>query len=429
MPTNSTEESQVAWATARKCVTQSFNPNKRLMSVMGTFQKMVNDCIRMGLQFEEYTDSTPSMRKLSLLSYDALKRYGGYSMYRLTAISQAAGMISSRRKSIRRGFPTKTPCLSKPILVSCYGFRIEGGNLFLHVDHEEFESIPLNRHTLEVLSDPALRVRSFTLTERSLSVCVSKEVQTRKVSGVVGVDRNLRNLTVGNEQKATQYDISKVVEIVEATKSIVRSFKRKDVRVGGKIASKYGKHRSERIKRVVHNVSKDIVSKAKAENVGVVFEDIRYIRTLYRKGNNQGPAFRSKMNSVPWGEIKRQIEYKAAWEGIPVITLTRGETRGTSRDCPRCGERLQAGAKDDRNHYRMLWCQKCARWMDRDIIAVMNISHRGRLRFDRSKGEAGEAVKGNPTTPVILRVDASKPAWLTGPSIAGRTLNQSRSVT
>ncbi|TLY02813.1 MAG: hypothetical protein E6K95_04765 [Thaumarchaeota archaeon] len=51
--------------------------------------------------------------------------------------------------------------------------------------------------------------------------------------------------------------------------------------------------------------------------------------------------------------------------------------------------------------------------MDRDVNAVVNQSWRGRLRFDRSlpkgaKGEACEAMKGNPTTPVILRVDASK---------------------
>jgi hypothetical protein len=30
------------------------------------------------------------------------------------------------------------------------------------------------------------------------------------------------------------------------------------------------------------------------------------------------------MNSWPFHEIKRQIEYKAAWEGVPVITLTVG---------------------------------------------------------------------------------------------------------
>jgi hypothetical protein len=65
---------------------------------------MVNDCIRIGLKFEEEKHATPSMKKLSLLCYSHLKRYELYSDYRLTAISKAAGILSSRRKSVKRGF-------------------------------------------------------------------------------------------------------------------------------------------------------------------------------------------------------------------------------------------------------------------------------------------------------------------------------------
>ena len=46
--------------------------------------------------------------------------------------------------------------------------------------------------------------------------------------------------------------------------------------------------------------------------------------------------------------------------------------------------------------------------MDRDVVAAMNIAYRGRSRFERSQGAAGEAVRGNPTTTVILRVDVVK---------------------
>ncbi|MDA4131776.1 MAG: zinc ribbon domain-containing protein, partial [Thaumarchaeota archaeon] len=132
-----------------------------------------------------------------------------------------------------------------------------------------------------------------------------------------------------------------------------------------------------------------------------------------RKGNGQTRSFRARMNSWPFHEIKRQIEYKAAWEGVPVIALTKGETKGTTMDCPRCGERLQVPVRGDSEHYRQLWCEVCKKWRNRDLVAVLNISRRGRLRFDRSskEGEAGEAVKGNAEhegEPPILRVDASK---------------------
>ena len=58
----------------------------------------------------------------------------------------------------------------------------------------------------------------------------------------------------------------------------------------------------------------------------------------------------------------------------------------------------------------MLWCSKCGKWRDRDVVAAMNISHRGWLSFRRSKGEASETrvQESNEKTMVILKVDASK---------------------
>jgi len=405
-------------ALARKSIQQGFRPGVQVLSVMESFRRMTNDCIRIGIGFEEENvdNRTPSMKKLSLLSYGELgKRYEGYSQYRLNAISKAAGILSARRKSITRGFHTRTPYLSRPLLVSCYGFKIEDGNLVIHLNAETLESIPLNSHTKLLLSNPALKVRSFTLTGESLSLCVSKDVRGKEgePAGTVGVDRNLRNLTVRNWQMVTCYDMTKVVDIGKSTRNIVRSLKRSDVRIRRSLSSKYGKRRSERTRQFLNLVSKKVVEDAKAHKQAIVFEDIIGIRKLYRRGNGQGRSFRARMNSWPFHEIKRQIEYKAAWEGVPVITLTKGETRGTTMDCPRCGERLQVPVQGDVEHHRQLWCEVCERWRDRDFVAVLNISHRGRLRFDRSskEGEVIEAVKGNAEhegEPPILRVDASK---------------------
>jgi hypothetical protein len=88
--------------------------------------------------------------------------------------------------------------------------------------------------------------------------------------------------------------------------------------------------------------------------------------------------------------------------GIPVIQLTKSETRGMSSYCYRCGERLQGAGGNDVQHRRELWCPKCAKWFDRDLVAVMNISYKGSMRFAHSKGEAIEAMRGNQTMPVIL---------------------------
>jgi len=387
---------------ARKAVKQRFTPPVSIEPLMETFRLMCNDAIRIGL-----AANASSLKRLSKLTYGELRRYDAPSYYKLCAISKAAGILAARKKSIRRGFPTKTPYLSKPMLVSGYGFKVQGGSLHIPIGVRRFERIPLNAHTLAVISESGAEVRSFTLSERSLSLCIVKQVEEMKqAEGVIGVDRNLRNVTLGNAEQVVYYDVSKAVEIADNTRSIIRSFKRNDVRIRRELAGKYGRRRHERVRQILNRVSKSIVAYAKVRRQAIAFEDIGGIRKLYRRGNGQGRSFRGRMNSWPFSELKRQVEYKAAWEGVPVITLTAKETRGTTMGCYRCGERLQ----DSRERPRVLWCLRCGRWEDRDLVAVMNISHRGWVRFAQSRGEggAGEAVRGNPTRTVILRVDASK---------------------
>src|SRR5438445_4558134 len=155
-----------------------------------------------------------------------------------------------------------------------------------------------------------------------------------------------------------------------------------------------------------------IVAVAVQRKTAIVLENIQGIRALYRKGNGQGRRYRGRMNGWSFGEAQRQIEYKARWVGLPVIRLSRRDTRGSSITCPRCGERLQS----DKRLKRKLWCGKCRIVMDRDALAAVNLSRRGRVRFARSRppitieaqGGAGEAMKGNPTPTVISGVDAPK---------------------
>jgi putative transposase len=242
-----------------------------------------------------------------------------------------------------------------------------------------------------------------------VSICYSKEVTEIECTAIACVDRNLRNLTVGFNGSVMQYGLSKAVDIAENTRSIVRSFRRNDVRIRKRIADKYGKRRHNRINQLLHHVSKDVITKAKKEKTAIAFERLTYIRRLYQKGNNQGRDCRSKLNSWSFAEIKRQIEYKTTWEGIPVIQLSSAQTRGTSQLCPRCGKRLQEADYRDVIHYRQVWCDECERWIDRDVVAAMNVGRKGGEVFHRSQGDAGEAMKRNvEKEPLILRVDASK---------------------
>jgi len=393
-----------------KSIKQCYHPDNEILEILEIFRRMVNDCIRIGLE-----NNISTMKKLSLLSYEQLGRYNIYANYKLCANARAAGILAARKKSIKRGFQTKNPYAVKPILIGYLGFKIVNNKIIrIPLGNRRYFDIPLNKHTQDILhSDPSIKIHSFVLTATTVSISYAKEVDEIETVTSAGVDRNLRNLTYGNCERIVQYDLAQAIDVAETTKEVIKSFKRNDVRIRRKLASKYGKRRKNRINQMLHRVSKHIVQQAKQNKETIVFEDIRHIRRLYQKGNGQGKSYRGTMNSWAFHEIKRQIEYKAKWSGVPVIQLSIKDTRGTSTLCPQCGERLQ----EDRRYHRQLWCPKCKRLQDRDIVAAMNLSIKGRAFlssngegvFERPEGLAGEAMKRNPDkVPVILRVDASK---------------------
>src|SRR3989475_8474971 len=236
---------------------------------------MINESLRIDM-----ANDASSLRKLSLLSYNQLAQYDSPSCYKLCAISRAAGILAARKKSIRRGFNTRAPYSFRQQLVSCYGFKIENGYLRIPVSRGKRFSIPLTKYVLEVISRPGVKVRSFTLTQNRLSLCIVRDTPRIECTSTLGVDRNLRNLTVGNDQETSRYDLSKCVRIANTTVRIVTSFTRDDARIRTTIASKYGQRRTARTGHILHNATKTIVAVAVERRTAIVLENIEGIRSL-----------------------------------------------------------------------------------------------------------------------------------------------------
>lgn len=359
---------------------------------------MVNHCIQLGLE-----KNVTTLRKFSSLFYHKLDCYQIQSYYKLNAISQACGRLAQVKRSVKEGKTPRLPYIQKPYLVSCYGFKINGMLLSIPAGNRRYINIILNHHTQQILQDSSLRVKSFVITPSSISLCIQKEVEQIKCDNTTGIDRNLRNVTAGNHEKVIIYDMKDLPKIVHRSRKIISTFKRNDHRIRQKIYSKLGSRRARRVKQFLNRISKEIVRKANESRSMIVFEDIKGIRKLYRKGNYQGRKYRAMMNGWPFYELQRQVQYKSAWVGIPVRFVSPVRT---SILCPICGSRTQ----EDRYQHRKLWCGSCKRYMDRDVIAAMNISYKGLQRFCNPSGLTGEAMKGNlgNAMPVILRVDASK---------------------
>jgi putative transposase len=236
---------------------------------METFRQMVNDCIRIGVD-----NNISTMKKLCNIAYSYLGRYDIISYYKLCAISHAAGILTNRKKSIKRGLNLRQPYATRPMLISCYGFEIINGILKVPLGNKQYSDISLNSHVRRVLSEPCLKICSFTLTCDTVTICCLKEVTEIECARIEGIDRNLRNLTVGNVKRVVQYDLSKAVSIAENTQSIMKSFRHNDVRMRKKLYVKYGQRRRNRINQLLHHVSKSVVANAKQENTAIVFEDI-----------------------------------------------------------------------------------------------------------------------------------------------------------
>jgi len=288
------------------------------------------------------------------------------------------------------------PYARKLLLTTCYGFKIHNGCLRLPTKPQEFVYVKLNSHTLQALS--GLDVRSVTLTPGTLSIGYSRETVEIKPEGYVGIDRNLDNVTTAStDGTARRFDLSKATWIKANYRSVRSRFKRNDARIRTQVFSKYGEQQRNRVLPLLHGVSKTIVEDAKTRRYGIVMEKLSGIRRLYRRGNGQSRNYRARMNSWSFGLLQRQIEYKARWEGVKVIYVP---ARNTSKLCSICGYKTLEST------HRRLWCPHCGAILDRDENAARNIAAGG-LRFSPN-GPPGEAVKGNPTTTVIPRVDGGK---------------------
>jgi putative transposase len=353
---------------------------------------MVNLCIAIGLERKK-----TSLKSLCLVSYHHLKVFQTPSKYRLCAISRAVGIIKNYR-GLSKKHRVSTPYCLRPSLTICYNLKIRNDELHLPGGFH----IPLNSHTLDVLKQPSIRLRSATLTVSKVCISFSKETPTMKCQGMLDIDRNLNNITVADSLgNIFVNDLSKVTMIKSVSRQTIAKFKRNDNRIRRQIASKYGRIQSNRTQWLLHNASKKLVEHAKTNRLNMVMENIRHIRSLYRKGNGQGHYYRGRLNSWSFYQIQRQISYKASWEGLSVAYVS---PRGTTSNCSICGDHIAFSKESS----RMLCCSSCGNSIDRDVNAARNILHKAAgLRFSL-RGLSSEAVKGKLSAMVIPGVDGSQ---------------------
>lgn len=179
----------------------------------------------------------------------------------------------------------------------------------------------------------------------------------------VGVDMGVKSLAVVSD--GTTFDNPKTLRQYERKMArLQREHSRRQkggknrAKTTAKIAKLHKKIADTR-SHTLHNISRHVTAKTKPS--AVVVED------LHVKGMVRNHKLAKAVSDASMGELRRQIEYKAAWNGVEVVTADRWFP--SSKTCSGCGEIQDITLSD-----RVYECPGCGLVMDRDLNAAVNLS-------------------------------------------------------
>jgi len=92
-----------------------------------------------------------------------------------------------------------------------------------------------------------------------------------------------------------------------------------------------------------------------------------------------------------WGEFRRQLEYKTAWNGGILLAVP---AKNTSCTCPSCAY----VSKSNRKTQAAFLCEACGYENHADVVGAMNVLERGhRLLACGESVQQGRSMKQEPT--------------------------------
>jgi len=360
-----------------------------LATLLEQFRSMCNDAIRLALA------GRPNNRfALQAIAYGDLKNYGLHTHYILAACEVAYSIYKNGR---RRSKPLVKRAFLK---LDSQSYQLNHLIVRIPARPKQFLYLTLegSDYHLSFVDDRTLKHGQITITEKAVYITFTKTIVENQTKGRMGIDVNEANVTwsdtMGN--KGCDTSLAQVVELKQRYREIRAMIAKKtkgDVRIQRKLLAKYGLREQNRSSQVTHKISKEIADYANSHKLGIVMEDLKGIRKLYRKGNRQGSSFRDRMNSWVFGETQHRIDYKVRWEGNPVWYIN---PRGSSSYCPGCGSRVVPLPE------RKLLCAACDKVWDRDDLASKNLmacvvpqgrppkgSHEGERGGDGSNPQSG----------------------------------------
>ena len=381
---------------AIKSVAFHYRPTPQTVELLQTFRTMVNDAIRICLK----EDVKGRLTLRNRIYKEFKERYNAVSCFPYSVAEVAWSIVKKHRRWQRRPLARKLMLKMDSASYSLnYGiislpFR-KGGRLLVPLRYGDYQS--------SILMDETLKRGSVTMTNTTIFIAFSKEIEVASPVKRVGIDLNEKSLV---ESDCTKLDLSKAARLHTEYEIRRRNFFARhhgDWKVKQKFAS--SRREKERVRQFLHKVAKQVVQKAKKNREGIILEGLKGIRYKSRRGNGDGPDRRRRIALWPFRQLQNYIEYRARWEGIPVEYVSASWTSRTCHFCGFVNEKLKITDRE--------WLCPCGAILDRDLNAAINVERRGTIPClgEVRPGAQGtdEAVKGNEATPApILRVEALK---------------------
>jgi len=207
------------------------------------------------------------------------------------------------------------------------------------------------------------RVREARLLPNRLNVVVEKDVPTKTVSDILGLDINYANLTLSNGIRIPIKGFIKALVSKAKAEAIQQKYPKKWKHVKGirQAISRFGARAKNIIKDTVNQLAVQVVKLASRENSALAIEDLKKLNSSFKDfSKNQ----RAKLTLWAYKKLLEAAEFKARVEGIPIV---RVNPKGTSSKCPICQSKLKE------NGYRRLKCPSCGFEGDRDYVAALNL--------------------------------------------------------
>ncbi len=370
-----------------------------LVGLLAEFRLLVNQSIRIALR-----DDLRSRVRLARAAYRGLSaEHDVYKQYIPGAFEVGLAVLKVYRRRMRKGKRTNVPYVRRLLLkAENQSYRLDRttGRLRIPIrrgEHVDLD-LPLSAWHRSFLSDPSWALGSLTVTPERIVVAVRKAAPLPYVpTAAIALDTNEDSLDgiVADSGAGRLLSLPLGgVRQVQAThfrrRRRLAKKKAHDRRVKRRLLAREGARERNRVTQRLHRVSKGLVQAAKARQAAIVLEDL----TLHGAGGRSHRMNR-RLSSWPRREIHRQIEYKAALEGVPIIKVN---PQWTSKTCPACGARRRDRVGKD------FVCLRCDWEMDRQLNAGLNI-----LKTALASNEAlARAVRFQPGA---LRDDVVSPLY------------------